>query len=412
MCAAARAAVQAARSRRRLARAAARAALFTPAPALCIDGPATPSRPAALVWRRTPPAAWRFEHVATADVRAWWLGIPPQRRAPMSPITLWRNARLATLDGDTPWGWIDAARCWSRASASLGRRRGRPARTACAVDARARPGRRAGHAGPGRLPHPPGLRRPARARVRAAAARRELRGHRARRRRHPLHRGRHARGQRRRSCSTRRAAARPRADGRGRDDARDQVGLRPSLPSTRRAACAWRAGSAANCRSTCAPPAWRRTRCRPSSTAAPTTTSTRVCDWLPALHARRPGRCGRRLLRAHRLHAGADAARVRGGARARAAGQAARRAAQRPGRRGAGRRVRRAVVRPPRAPVRRRRAGDGGAPARWRCCCPARYYFLRETKLPPVAGAARGRRADRAGHRPQPRLVARRCRCC
>ena len=72
---------------------------------------------------------------------------------------------------------------------------------------RTRPRRRAGHAGPDRLPHPPGLRRPARARVRAAAARRELRRHRARRRRHPLHRGRHARRQRRRAVR-RRAAQR------------------------------------------------------------------------------------------------------------------------------------------------------------------------------------------------------------
>ena len=37
---------------------------------------------------------------------------------------------------------------------------------------------------------------------------------------------------------------------------------------------------------------------------------------------------------------------------------------------------------------------------------PGAYYFLRETKLPPVAGAARRRCADRAGQRPQPRLLA------
>ena len=37
---------------------------------------------------------------------------------------------------------------------------------------------------------------------------------------------------------------------------------------------------------------------------------------------------------------------------------------------------------------------------------PGAYYFLRETKQPPRAGAARCRRADRDRHRPQPGLVA------
>ena len=106
---------------------------------------------------------------------------------------------------------------------------------------------------------------------------------------------------------------------------------------------------------------------------------------LAARAARRgPGRRGRRLLRAHRLHAGADAARVRGRARARPAGQAARRAAQRPGRRRARRRFGALSLRPPRIPERRRRR------ARWRAAgsvavlLPGAFYFLRETKLPPV----------------------------
>ena len=87
---------------------------------------------------------------------------------------------------------------------------------------------------------------------------------------------------------------------------------------------------------------------------------------------RRAGRRRRRLLRPHRLHRRADAARLRRGATARPAGQAARRAAERPARRGARRRVRRAVVRPPRIRRRRRRRGDGARPAPSPFSCPAR----------------------------------------
>ena len=96
-----------------------------------------------------------------------------------------------------------------------------------------------------------------------------------------------------------------------------------------------------------------------------------VCGWLPAAAGRRPGRCGRRLLRAHRLHAGADAAGVRGRARAGPAGQAACRTAQRPRRRGAGRVLRRAVLRPPGMAVAPTACARWPRPARWRCCCPA-----------------------------------------
>ena len=159
---------------------------------------------------------------------------------------------------------------------------------------------------------------------------------------------------------------------RRRDDARDQVGLRPrrrargALPA-RRAPARPRAA-----RSTCARPASPRTRCRRSTPAAPTTTSTRSA----------PGcrRCTREglvdavdaLLRAHRLHRRADAARLRRGARARPAGQAARRAAERPARRRARRRLRRAVVRSPRVRRRRRRRRDGRGRHASPCCCPAR----------------------------------------
>ena len=105
------------------------------------------------------------------------------------------------------WGWIERRRAARRRrSHRLGRRR-RPTARRRAHRRRARPRRRAGHARADRLPHAPGLRRPARARVRAAAAGRELRGDRARRRRHPLDRRRHARSQRRHAVR-RRAPAR------------------------------------------------------------------------------------------------------------------------------------------------------------------------------------------------------------
>ena len=85
---------------------------------------------------------------------------------------------------------------------------------------------------------------------------------------------------------------------------------------------------------------------------------------------RRAGRCRRRLLRGHRLFAGADRARVRRGEGARPAGEAACRPALQPARRGARRPLRRAVGRPSRIYRRGRRRGDGagrhgrGAPAR------------------------------------------------
>ena len=55
---------------------------------------------------------------------------------------------------------------------------------------------------------------------------------------------------------------------------------------------------------------------------------------------------------------------------------------------------------------------------RWRAAgtvavlLPGAFYFLRETQAAADRGAARGRRADRDRHRPQPGLVARRSRCC
>ena len=54
-------------------------------------------------------------------------------------------------------------------------------------------------------------------------------------------------------------------------------------------------------------PASPRTRCRRNSRAAPTPTSTPSAHWLPALHAEGLVDAVDALLRAHRLHAGADA---------------------------------------------------------------------------------------------------------
>ena len=281
-----------------------------------------------------------------------------------------------------------------------------------AHDARARPRRRARHAGPGRLPHPPGLRRPARARVRAAPAGRELRGDRARRRRHPLDGGGDARGQRRRAVRARaaRAPAALMAEGVTTLEIKSGYGLTPST----RARCL-RVARAARPRAAarrCAPPAWPRTRCRPSSQAGADDYIDAVCDWLPALQARGPGRRGRRVLRAHRLHARADA-RVFEAARAlRPAGQAARRAAQRPGRRRAGGALRRAVAATTSSTsaTAGMRAMAAGRHA-WPCCCPApttscaRPSCRRCRRCAPPACRSRSPPTTTPARRP-------RCRCC
>src|SRR5207247_399767 len=76
-----------------------------------------------------------------------------------------------------------------------------------------------------RLPQPPDLRGLARGGVRAPRERRDVPGDRGGGRRHPLHRARHAGGERRRAGRARAAAPRDRARARH-DDARGQVGLR------------------------------------------------------------------------------------------------------------------------------------------------------------------------------------------
>ena len=266
-----------------------------------------------------------------------------------------------------------AARCSSTATTCAGSAPTPTCRPALTRRRRARPRRRAGHARPDRLPHPPGLRRPARARVRAAPARRQLRRHRARRRRHPLHRRRHTRRQRRRRCSTPARRAPLRADGRRRDHASR------SSPATacrceHEARClrvARRLGARAAADGAHHLPG-ARTPCRRSSTAAPTTTSTQCCAWLPRCTPKGWSTRSTRSASASPSRRRRPA-RVRGRARARPAGQAACRAAQRQRRRGAGR-----------ASSARCRCdhleylsdagvrGDGAGRHASRCCCRAR----------------------------------------
>ena len=123
----------------------------------------------------------------------------------------------------------------------------------------------------------------------------------------------------------------------------------------------------------------------PEAKATRTPSSTRVAsEMLPAIAARRPGRRGRRLLRGHRLFARADRARFRRGQGARPAGEAACRPAVQP----AWRRARRALsarCRPiisniPTRPAPRRWPRPGTVAV----ILPGAFYFIRETKKPPV----------------------------
>ena len=209
--------------------------------------------------------------------------------------------------GARPTGWSrrGASPCATGAIAGVGPRR-RGAR-GCRRARGARPRRAAGDAGADRLPHPRRLRRQPGARVRDAAERRELRGGRAGRRRHRLD-GAGDAGGGRGGAARRRADAGRRADRRGGGGDRDQVGLRarPRRPSS--GCCGWRARSAGE----------RPVRVRTSflgAHAVPPRARTadayidEVCiPTLRAAHGRGAGRRGRRLLRGHRLRAGAGGA--------------------------------------------------------------------------------------------------------
>ena len=197
-----------------------------------------------------------------------------------------------------------------------------------------------------------------RARVRVAPRRRVLRGDRARRRRHHLDREGDPGGERGRSrCGV---AAAPRLPaGRGRHHGRDQIGLRPRARDRDAACCAPRG-------------AWRRERdvdvvtsflgahaLPPEANGDKERYIDEVCAMIPRRRARAAGRCGRCVLRRHRVLAAADRARVRGREGRRPAGQAACRPALQPARRQAGRRARRALGRSSRIHRRRRRRRDG-----------------------------------------------------
>ena len=209
-----------------------------------------------------------------------------------------------------------------------------------------------------RLPHAPGVWRQSRARVRAAAGGCQLRGDRARRRRHPLHREGDARGVGGRAGRRGPAAAR-RPDRRGRDDRRDQVRLRPRArdrgPAAAGGAAAGRAaprlGGDHLPRRACAAARGGR-RQGPVHRAAVQPDAARD-------RARGTSRCGRRVHGGHRLQRRADSARVRGGEAAGPAGEAARRPAFQPRRRGAGGPLRRAVGRSSGIHRRGRRRGHG-----------------------------------------------------
>ena len=228
--------------------------------------------------------------------------------------TIWLDARLATL---AP-GRARARASWSAArspprtagSRSRVRRRscrpaGMRARASASTAAGSRPGLIDCHT------HLVYARRP-RARIRAAARRRQLRGDRAGRRRHRLDREGDARRRARTNSSPR---ALPRldaliAEGVTTVEIKSGYGLDRRRP--RRACCAPRARLGARARrSTWSRAFSARTRCRRRPTATRSATSTRSARMIPAHRARRARRRGRRLLRRHRVLARADRARVR-----------------------------------------------------------------------------------------------------
>ena len=154
-------------------------------------------------------------------------------------------------------------------------------------------------------------------------------------------------------------------------------------------------------------------RCRRSSTAAPTTTSTAVCAWLPALHAEGLVDAVDAFCETHRLHA-----RRRRGACSRPrerlglpvklhaeqlsdCGGAALAAS-----------LRRAVLRPPGVPDRTTACAPWPHAGTVAVLLPGAFYFLRETKLPPVQALRDAGVPIAHRQRPQSRARRRGCRCC
>ena len=95
------------------------------------------------------------------------------------------------------------------------------------------------------------------------------------------------------------------------------------------------------------------------------------------------GRRRRRVLRRHRVLAGTDRARFRGGPRARTAGKTARRPAFKSRWGGIGRALRRAIGGSPGIHRRSRGPGDGRA-GTVAVILPGAFYFIRETQKPPI----------------------------
>ena len=214
----------------------------------------------------------------------------------------------------------------------------------------------------------------------ARGSRRELRGDRARRRRHPLDGARHARGDEDQLF----ASAAPRlqallADGVTRSRSSRAMGS----TSTASEDAAGGARARAELPSRCAPLCSAPTRCRPSTRGAPTNTSTWSATDAAGGGRGRAGRCGRCVLRAHRVLAGADRARVRGRA---ALGLPVKLHAEQLSNMGGAAlaaRYRRTVLRPPRVSSTRQARRDGAA-GTVAVLLPGAYYMLRETQLPPI----------------------------
>ena len=320
---------------------------------------------------------------------------------------VWVNANIATMVAGGDGLWRDPRRRHRRQGRPhrLGRPPRRPAEDEGAPRARRR--RPLGHARPGRLPHPSRVRRRPRARVRAAAQGRHLRGDRARRRRHPLDRDARRARRARTRCSSppSRRLQSLLAEGVTTIEIKSGYGLdiANELKMLRVARALGRGASRSRSRRRSS----ARTRCRRNTRASRATmsisSSTRCC--------RRVARTGLAdavdaFAREDRLHAGRDRAHVRGRAGARPAGQAACRPALRPGRR------------------RARRANSGALSADHleytseagiaamaeagtvAVLLPGAFYFLRETQAAARGAVPPARRADRAGQRRQPRLVA------
>ena len=297
------------------------------------------------------------------------------------------NAHLATMAGATR----PTARSAMAPSASTADRiawAGHDARPAArrgavqTLDAR----RALAHARARRLPHPPRLRRQPRRRIRGAAEGAHVRGHRAR----PAAASwRPCARRARRSSDELVAQSRPRLaalaaegvttveikSGYGLDTANERKMLAGGAPARRGASA-----------STCARRSSPRMRVPPEYAGRADDYVDLVCrEMIPAAArdgSRRRRRC---VLRDHRLHARADAARVRR-RRARMDCRSSCTPTSSPIR--AARRWPRnsARCRPIISNTRARRAWRRWrARARSRCCCPARFYVLRETRLPPIA---------------------------